>query len=326
MSKREKTRAGFVYSPVYKAHHTGFGHPERPERCEAIVQALNTPALDPRLVRLTPRAATEADVRLCHTPDYLEAVKADVALGATALRTGDTEIGPRSLEVALLAAGGVLTAVDAVMDGTVRNAFCLVRPPGHHATRSRGMGFCVFNNVAIAARYAQQRHGLRKVLIADWDIHHGNGTQDIFYDDPSVFYFSTHLWPFYPGTGLADETGTGAGTGFTLNCPLSAGAGREEIVGAFRDMLLPAAAAFRPDFVLVSAGFDSRLGDPLGLFTLTDADFAELTGIMMEIAEAHAGGRLVSVIEGGYSLDGLAAAALAHVATLAGGPEPGARP
>jgi len=210
--------------------------------------------------------------------------------------------------------------VDAVVEGRAQNAFCVVRPPGHHANADRGMGFCIFNNVALAARYAQRRHGLERVLIADWDVHHGNGTQDIFYADGSVFFFSTHQHPWYPGTGSAEETGEGAGRRTTLNCPFPAGSGRAEILGAFQQKLLPAARNFKPDLVLISAGFDSRAGDPLGGFTLSDGDFADLTALLLEIAGSYAGGRLVSVLEGGYSLEGLAAAAEAHVKALVTSP------
>jgi acetoin utilization deacetylase AcuC-like enzyme len=243
-------------------------------------------------------------------------VRRDIGRGARELSTGDTNVSSRSLEVALHAAGGVLNLVDAVSQGKARRGVAVIRPPGHHATPGRGMGFCIFNNVAIAARYAQRKYGLERVLIADWDVHHGNGTQDIFYSDGSVFFFSTHQHPWYPGTGLPHETGTGAGKGTTLNCPFPAGSGREQILGAFRERLLPAAHAFQPDLVLISAGFDSRQGDPLGKFTLSDDDFADLTRVMLEIAGRHAGGRLISVLEGGYNLAGLAAAMTAHVKTL----------
>ncbi len=298
--------------PIFKDHVTGRGHPERPERYDAVAAALK----DSGLTRIPPRLATEDEVAACHSRDYIRAVRRDVAAGLTDLSTGDTAICSRSYEVALLASGGILNAVDAVVTRKATNAFCVVRPPGHHATPERGMGFCLFNNVAIAARYAQKRHGLARVLIADWDVHHGNGTQDIFYRDGTVFFFSTHQSPWYPGTGRADETGEGPGKATTRNCPFPAGAGKEQILGAFRDVLKPAAADFKPDLVLLSAGFDSRRGDPLGRFNLTDPDFAELTTLMMEIADKYSGGRLVSVLEGGYNLDGVGRASAAHAAAL----------
>ena len=309
-------RVGIVYTPVYKKHVPALAHPERPERCDAVMEALRAKRFDGLLTPVEPRAAADGDILRCHSEGYLATVKRDVADGADCLTTGDTDICSDSLEAARFAAGGALAAVDAVVAAKARSAFCVVRPPGHHATPDRGMGFCVFNNVAIAARYAQARHKVKKVLIADWDVHHGNGTQEIFYEDSTVFFFSTHQWPWYPGTGSEQERGRGKGIGTKLNCPFPAGAGRKEIVGAFRDKLVPAAAKFKPDFVLISAGFDSREGDPLGGFKLSDEDFAELTGIMMDIAREHAGGRLVSVLEGGYNLDGLARAAAAHVMRL----------
>jgi len=317
MPSKKTARVGLVYSPVYKKHVPHLSHPERPQRLDAIMEALAEPELADLLARIEPRAATEDEIRLCHTADYIRQVRHDIQSGAETLSTGDTDVCRDSLEAALLAAGGVLAAVDAVVAGTVKTAFCAVRPPGHHATPDRGMGFCIFNNVAIAARYAQKKHGISRVLIADWDVHHGNGTQEIFYEDGTVFFFSTHQWPWYPGTGSAAETGRGPGKGTTLNCPFPAGTDGEAIVAAFREKLLPAANALKPELVLISAGFDSRHGDPLGMFHISDEQFAELTGIIKQIAGDHAGGRVVSVLEGGYSLEGLAAASAAHVRALA---------
>jgi acetoin utilization deacetylase AcuC-like enzyme len=311
-----KPTTALLADPIFREHLAGREHPERPERFDAVVRGLRQAGLIERLARVDPRAATEEELLLCHTPEYLRTAKQDVLSGRGSLSTGDTDITPNSWDVAAQAVGGVLNAVDAVAAGTVRNAFCAVRPPGHHASAGRGMGFCFFNNAALAARYAQRRHGLERVLIVDWDVHHGNGTENIFCSDPTVFFFSTHQWPLYPGTGRADETGTGAGVGTTMNFPFPAGSGRKEILGAVENSLAPAAERFRPDLVVISAGFDSRLGDPLGRFTLTDRDFADLTRAAMEIAARHAGGRVVSVLEGGYNLDGLASAAAAHVEAL----------
>jgi acetoin utilization deacetylase AcuC-like enzyme len=304
--------------PVYKQHTTPPGHPERVERYDVVTQALTQAGLVKSMSRIPARFATEDEVALCHSRSYIHTVKVEIAAGVHQLSTGDTEVCPRSFDVALQATGGVLNAVEAVVQGKAKNAFCVVRPPGHHARPDQGMGFCIFNTVAIAARYAQRKHGIGKVLIADWDVHHGNGTQDIFYTDGSVFFFSTHQSPWYPGTGPATETGEGKGKGCTMNFPFPAGSGRNQIVTAFRKNLMEAADHFKPDLVLLSAGFDSRIEDPLGQFTLADEDFVDLTTAMLEIADKHARGRLVSVLEGGYNLSGLASAATAHVKTLAG--------
>ncbi|MYB51805.1 MAG: histone deacetylase [Acidobacteriia bacterium] len=299
-------------------HRTPHGHPERVERFEAVLRALGSSGLAGRMRSVDPEEAGFDTLRLCHGADYIELVEREISAGNRMLSTGDTHVGRGSLSAARMAAGAVCSAVDSVLTGPVKQAFCALRPPGHHARPKQGMGFCVFNNVAIGARHANERHGLQRVLIVDWDVHHGNGTQDIFYEDPSVLFFSTHQSPWYPGTGMRDETGEGAGAGTTINCPFPAHTGREEIFGAFRDRLLPAAEAFTPELVMISAGFDSRLGDPLGQFRLADADFAELTNLLQDLADRHADGRLVSALEGGYSLAGLASSVESHVGALLG--------
>ncbi len=305
-----------VTDPACKLHDTGYGHPESPERFNAVVTGLEHAGLLEKLECLPPRPVGLPDLALVHEPSYIALAEQEILNGAHQLSTGDTVICQASWEVAKRGVGCALAAVDAVMAGTVSNAFGLVRPPGHHATADVGMGFCVFNNVAIAARHAQRRYGIERVLIVDWDVHHGNGTQDIFYDDGTVFFFSTHQSPWYPGTGLASETGMDHGAGTTLNCPFPAFSGRSEIMGAFEDKLVPAMKSFRPEFILISAGFDSRMEDPLGDFRLTDADFADLTRVVLDLGKRYAGGRVVSLLEGGYNLAGLASAAAAHVAAL----------
>jgi acetoin utilization deacetylase AcuC-like enzyme len=311
----DKTTA-IAADPICREHLIGREHPERPERFDAVEGALRKAGLLERLAPLATRAATDEELLLCHRREYLRLARHDVESGYPYLSTGDTDIGPESWKAAARAAGAALNAVDAVAEGRARNAFCLVRPPGHHANAARGMGFCLFNNIAIAARYAQKKHKVGRVLIVDWDVHHGNGTQDIFYSDPSVFFFSTHQWPLYPGTGRADERGAGPAEGTTMNCPFPAGSGRAEILGAVEKGLMTAMKAYRPELVLISAGFDSRIDDLLGRFTLTDEDFADLTRAVMEIADRTAGGRVVSMLEGGYNLSGLASAAASHVRAL----------
>jgi acetoin utilization deacetylase AcuC-like enzyme len=301
---------------LYMQHITGEGHPERPERLEAVRSALEREGLSKNMPRIEPRLAKDDELAAVHSREYISLVRREIGRGNRHLSTGDTVVSSRSLDVALNAAGGVLNAADAIFGGKAKNAFCAVRPPGHHATPTRGMGFCIFNNVALAARYVQKRHGVDRVMIVDWDVHHGNGTQDTFNSDGSVLFFSTHQYPWYPGTGAADERGEGRGKGLIVNCPFDAGAGRSEIYGAFKEKLLPAAEGFKPGLIIISAGFDSRDGDPLGRFRLTDDDFADLTRLILDLAEKHAGGRVLSVLEGGYSLSGLAAGVISHVRTL----------
>jgi acetoin utilization deacetylase AcuC-like enzyme len=294
-------------------HRTAPGHPECPERLAAIRTALEP--LDAPVI-LSSRRAEFEEITLCHDPRYVENVLRLIRGGQTELSGGDVSVSEESGDVALHAAGGVIDAVDAVLGGRADNAFCAVRPPGHHARPAAAMGFCLFNNAAIAARHAQKNHGLARVAIVDWDVHHGNGTQDIFYHDGSVLFFSTHQSPWYPGTGAADETGDGKGAGCILNRPLPSGSGETEILAAFRETLLPALEKFRPEMILISAGFDSRAGDPLGQFRLTDAGFSKLTALLRDAAERLCAGRIVSVLEGGYNLEGIGPAAKAHVTGL----------
>ena len=303
---------GLAADPVCKEHLTGPGHPEQPARFDAAVNALQ--GLD--LVKISPRLANHDELALCHSRKYIQLAEREIFEGFHELSTGDTVVSPKSLDAALRAAGQALNAVDAIVQKRISNAISIGRPPGHHASPVRGMGFCIFNTIAVAARYAQHKHGIGRVLIADWDVHHGNGTQDVFYTDGTVFFFSTHQSPWYPGTGARNERGEGAGEGMTLNCPFPAGSGRKEILGAFQEQLISAADDVKPEFVLISAGFDSRIGDPLGQFLLTDDDFADLTRVLREIADKHAGGRLLSVLEGGYNLTGLASAMRSHVEAL----------
>jgi acetoin utilization deacetylase AcuC-like enzyme len=308
-----------LLDPVFKKHRTGDHHPECPERYSAISRELKAAGLVEKLASLETRDLTDDEAELCHTPAYLATIKEEIPAvrDVAYLSTGDTTVCSESLEVARKAAGGALGAVDFIFAGGRRNAFCAVRPPGHHATPSVGMGFCIFNNAAIAARYAQLTHGIERVAIVDWDVHHGNGTQDIFYADPSVFYFSTHQSPLYPHTGATAETGAAEGLGTTLNCPLPAGSGMQQIGAAFDQKFLPAMERFKPQLVIISAGFDSRIDDPLGGFLLTDEDFVKLTQKLLALADQHAGGRLLSLLEGGYNVDGLAAAVVSHVRCLA---------
>lgn len=297
-------------------HDPGPGHPESPARYAAILDRLKSSGVLSRLVTLDPTEASDDQLSLVHTPPYLALVNRDVAQNRRQLSTGDTDLSLGSLKAARLAAGSAIAAVNAVFQKRATNAFCLVRPPGHHASASRGMGFCLFNNVALAARYAQDAYAAERIVIVDWDVHHGNGTQDIFYEDGSVLFFSAHQSPWYPGTGAADERGEGDGADATINCPFPAFTPAQFVTAAVEEILIPAARRFQPDLILISAGFDSRAGDPLGQFLLQDSDFALLTRHLTDLASELCGDRLISVLEGGYNLDGLARAAQAHVEAL----------
>lgn len=312
-------KTGIVNDPLCLLHSTPTGHPESPARLNAVLEELKKSGLEKSLEVIAPRDASEEEIRRCHSPSYLETARYEINADVGTLSTGDTNVCRDSWKAALRAAGCALAATDAVFAGKVRNAFAAVRPPGHHATTDRGMGFCILNNVALAARHAQKKHGAKRVLIVDWDVHHGNGTQEIFWRDGSVFFFSTHQWPFYPGTGARTETGAGKGKGATLNIPVPQGTTGTELIGHFETELVPAMKKFQPEFVIISAGFDARVGDPLGGLLVTDDDFASLTKIVLGIAHEHAKDRVISVLEGGYNLRGLASATVAHIRALQSG-------
>ena len=305
-----------IYSDEYLQHDTG-RHPERSERYTAILDGLmHDPEVWEALVKLSPRAATDEELARCHDQSEIAHVIQACQAERAAL-DADTVVSRDSERVARLAAGGACRAVDAVMSGEAQNAFVACRPPGHHATIGRAMGFCLFNNVAVAARYAQAQYpDIKNILIVDFDVHHGNGTQDIFYDDPSVFYYSLHQWPWYPGTGSAIERGSEEGEGYTLNVPIPEATPAADYVRLFERGLEAIMQRFAPDLVLVSAGFDAHLADPLGHLMLTDADYTHLTRRLKELARASSHGRLVSCLEGGYNLRTLGGTVRAHVAAL----------
>ncbi|MCK9565860.1 MAG: histone deacetylase [Methanothrix sp.] len=306
------TRTGLVYHPIYLLHDTN-GHPEKKERLTAILDKIRSEKLDVDFI--TPKPATVTQVAAIHGRRYIDQVKAICEHGGGYLDV-DTILSKDSYDAAQMAAGGAITAVDAVL-GEYGNAFALVRPPGHHAMPNRGMGFCIFNNIAIAAKHAQAR-GAEKVLIVDWDVHHGNGTNDVFYSDPSVLYFSTHQYPHYPGTGKADEVGEDGGEGFTVNVPLPSGTADAGYLMAYREILLPIALEFKPDIVLVSAGQDPHKDDPLGGMRLTSAGFGAVAWVVKEIANTCCRGRLAATLEGGYNLQAQAEAVVAEIKAFGG--------
>ena len=301
-----------LYShPIYLEHITPPGHPERPDRLRAIAQVLEHERFS-GLERVEADAADPELVLLAHPREFLDRVSAGIPETGIARIDADTSASPKSWEAALTAIGAANAAVDDVFAGRADNVFVAARPPGHHAERNQAMGFCLFNNAAIAARHAQKSHGAERVAIVDWDVHHGNGTQDIFWDDPSVLYCSTHQMPLYPGTGAKDETGAGN----IVNAPLSPGDGSETFKDAFRSRVLTALDEFRPDLIIISAGFDAHHRDPLAEINLTEDDFDWATGELMDRAGQWSSNRLVSLLEGGYDLQGLAYSVALHVHRL----------
>lgn len=309
-------RVGFVYDPMYLGHEMGPSHPESPERLRAICDHLQSSGTWSRLHQLTPCPVERQWVELIHHSSYVDSLERRSPIYGYASLDPDTSMSPGTLDAAYLATGGALVAVDAIMNGEIDHAFCAVRPPGHHAEADRAMGFCFLNTVAIAARYIQQHHGIQRVLIVDWDVHHGNGTQHAFYDDASVLFFSSHQFPYYPGTGGATETGEGAGKGFTINVPFSGGEGDAAYREVFQKILVPAADAFQPEFVLISAGFDAHRDDPLASMNLTEQGYAELTKIVASIAKRYSRGKILACLEGGYQLQALAESVDHHLLAL----------
>lgn len=308
-------KTGLVYHEDYLLHNAGIVHPERPERLISIINHLTEIKLLEQLVQIDPYLAEVDWIATVHTRDYIDSIKQACEQGYSYL-DADTGICPDSYRIALLATGGAMAAADAVMNHRIDNAFCAVRPPGHHAEKSRAMGFCLFNNIAILARYLQKKYQLDRILIVDWDVHHGNGTQNAFYDDPTVFYFSIHQWPHYPGTGLQMEKGIGKGDGFTLNVPLTGGHGNEDYIRIFETQLVPVAQKFRPDFILISAGFDGHFLDPLAGMKLTENGYRRLSEIVADLADEFCQGRIISLLEGGYNLETQAQSVAAHIKVL----------
>ena len=313
------SRVAAYDAPIFREHDAGAGHPERPERLEAIRRGIRDAGLEARVHWPAPRAASDGELRRVHTTAHVAAVAATA--GRTVRFDPDTQAGPRSYAAAVLAAGAACDAVDRVLDGALDRAFCVVRPPGHHAEAGRAMGFCLFNNVAVAAAHALDR-GLTRVLIIDFDVHHGNGTQNIFAADRRVLYVSSHAWPFYPGSGALQEAGVGDARGFTVNLPMPMGCGDGEYAHLYREIVVPVGRAFDPELVLVSAGFDASAGDPLAGMRVTAPGYAALAGACLETASGAAGGRAVFVLEGGYDLDALAAGGAAVAGQLLGDPRP----
>lgn len=310
-------RTALVHHPIYERHDTGYGHPEAPRRYTAVMEALREDeTFWSCLTEITPEQASKGMVQAAHTPQHFKRVEAAFENGYDRL-DADTVISPESFDASLYAAGGAIAGVDAVMQAEAENAFVVVRPPGHHATAERAMGFCLFNNVAVAARHAQNRYKeIDRVAIIDWDVHHGNGTQGIFYDDPSVFFFSMHQYPWYPGTGSRGETGHGRGLGTTTNVPVRAETNADEQKRVFEAAIWDIAKTFKPDLIMISAGFDAHLTDPLGQLRLEDDDYRSMTATLKEWAAETCAGRVVSCLEGGYNLETLGQTVKNHVGEL----------
>jgi acetoin utilization deacetylase AcuC-like enzyme len=315
---------GLIYHPDYLLHETGGYHPESPVRLQSVMERLEETGLMKRLRVVRPgppRPDLSSWIAQVHQSGHLERLERLRPEAGTARLDADTVVSSESYRVARLAVEGTLAAADGIMTGQFTNAFCAVRPPGHHAESDRAMGFCLLNNVAIAARYLQRRHAVSRVMIVDWDVHHGNGTQHIFEEDPTVFYFSIHQFPLYPGTGREDERGRGPGEGYTLNCPLPPRQGDDEYMTVFEKSLRPAVESFHPDFILISAGFDAHRDDPLADMRVTEDGFGEMTRMINDWAHVYCQGRVLSCLEGGYNLDALGRSVERHLEVYLSGEE-----
>ena len=306
-----------VYDPIYLEHYQP-GHPESPQRLKAIMSALDGSPIKPRLTPLEPKPVSLERLHRVHTPEYVSHIRMLAESGGDAWHGGETYVCPQSYAAALLAAGGIVTLVEAIVRGDVNNGFALVRPPGHHASQEEGEGFCLFNNIAVAARVARDELGIARVLIVDWDLHHGQGTQYITYDDPTILYFSTHQWGIYPGTGHWSEIGSGAAKGMNVNVPLLPGIGDAGYARIFDDLLFPIARRFKPELILVSAGFDTHWLDPLGSMTVTISGYGMMARKLVALSNELCGGRIAVTLEGGYNLDAQGYGALATLGALLG--------
>ena len=311
------SRTGVVCHNLYKEHLAGSPHVESPERLQVIYDMLDAADMAGKFLSVSPRPATHDELAWVHSHSHIERVAATEGKAHVSLDP-DTQTTPLSYQAAKLAVGGLFSLVDNIFDGSIENGFALVRPPGHHAERDRAMGFCLFNNVALGARYAMNTYGVKKILIIDWDLHHGNATQNSFYTDPDVLYFSTHQYPYYPGTGGLREAGDGDGTGLTVNVPLSPGYGDGDFFKIFEQILSPIASTFEPELIFVSAGFDTYVGDPLGGMKVTPQGYAAMTRLIMDLAKQYASGRVAITLEGGYHLTGLRESVKAVLKELVG--------
>jgi len=305
------------YDPIYLDHDTGFGHPERAERLEVTMKMLEKSGLAGKVRIISPRDATVEEIQLVHPMHYIEKVKSMAESGGGWL-DADTHVSPRSFDAALRSAGAALEGLERIFSGDAGNAFCLARPPGHHATATRGMGFCLFNNNAVASRFAMEKFDVSRIFILDWDAHHGNGLQDIFYEENRVLYVSLHQYPHYPGSGSYQEVGSGAGEGYTVNFPFPARSGEDVYLAAFDQVILPIARQYEPQLVLISAGYDGHFSDPLCSMLLTSSTYAEMTARLKEFAAATCSGRIMAALEGGYDLTGIAASITNTIAVMAG--------